>query len=72
MLGIGELMDKNLIMWDSEFIVANNFGPCVVCGCPTTLVDIFVEGRICSEACCRQIYHEIAEYERTHLFETEF
>ena len=65
-------MNKNLIMWDSEFIVDNDLGPCMICGRPTNLVDIFVEGRICSEACCRQIYHEIAEYERTHPLTTDF
>lgn len=81
MPGIGELMNKllinniieqNLIIWNSELIIANNFGPCIVCGCPTTLVDIFVEDRICSESCSKQVYHEIAEYERTHPFVAEF
>ena len=43
----------NIIKWGSEFIIASDMKPCMMCGRPTSLIDIFAEGRICSEKCSK-------------------
>ena len=51
----------NYVSRRGEAIVAKDVQPCCVCGEPTNRVDIFYEGRFCSDMC-------IAEYEKD-LFE---
>ena len=54
---------KNLLQWGSEYIVdEKHTAPCMVCGKPTHFVEIFFEGRICSEECQKKIDEEYVKW----------
>lgn len=54
---------KNLIQWNSEYLYDKDRElPCIICGRPTHFVEIFFEGRICSEKCQKEIDKDFVEW----------
>lgn len=46
---------------EDGFLRTKNELPCIMCSAPTLFVDIYSEGRFCSEACCDKFYKQISE-----------
>lgn len=45
---------ETLLQWGSEFLVDKKNHPCMICGKPTKLIEIFFEAPICSPECQKE------------------
>ena len=64
---------KHLIQWNSEYLYDKDHQfPCMVCGKPTHLFEIFYESGICSKECQEKVDKDFVECCKYPLEEGDF
>lgn len=52
-----------------DILVCDDARPCIMCGEPTEFVDVFSEGRFCSDECMDEFYRRLVENEEARAAE---
>jgi hypothetical protein len=55
-------------MVDNSYLIGNE-GSCIICGEPTSFIEVCSEANFCSDECENQFYKELTEWQ--HKFENE-
>lgn len=60
---LNELIEAEIqYKFNGSYIVSQDYGPCVMCGKKTNIVEVCSEGKFCSKECEEKFYKEICTF----------